>query len=175
MLFFFVMPSCLRSFQKWEDIVKEVKFLSQLKHENTIGFRGCFLKDSTCWVISYDLHIVSYTSIYIRLCVVLFFKLLNSWWWNIVLVQHQTLLKVCTTNQIHVVLSYVIHVSYTDESDCSTSFWCCSLCKSYHIHTSIIVICTCTCVWAICAYVCTITEFDVYLGHFLSNVWLHSW
>ncbi len=48
-------------FQKWEDIVKEVKFLKQLKHENTIEFKGCFLKDSTCWVSKghcdlYDVH-----------------------------------------------------------------------------------------------------------------------
>ena len=36
--------------QKWQDIVKEVKFLKQCQHENTIGFKGCYLKDSTCWV-----------------------------------------------------------------------------------------------------------------------------
>ncbi|XP_003385862.1 PREDICTED: serine/threonine-protein kinase TAO3-like [Amphimedon queenslandica] len=40
-----------QAIEKWQDIVKEVKFLKQCQHENTIGFKGCYLKDSTCWVV----------------------------------------------------------------------------------------------------------------------------
>lgn len=39
---------CLR--QKWQDIIKEVKFLGQLRHPNTIEYKGCYLKDNTAWV-----------------------------------------------------------------------------------------------------------------------------
>lgn len=36
--------------QKWQDIIKEVKFLEQLRHPNTIEYKGCYLKDNTAWV-----------------------------------------------------------------------------------------------------------------------------
>lgn len=36
--------------QKWQDIIKEVKFLGQLRHPNTIEYKGCYLKDNTAWV-----------------------------------------------------------------------------------------------------------------------------
>lgn len=36
--------------QKWQDIIKEVKFLGQLQHPNTIEYKGCYLKDNTAWV-----------------------------------------------------------------------------------------------------------------------------
>lgn len=36
--------------QKWQDIIKEVKFLVQLRHPNTIEYKGCYLKDNTAWV-----------------------------------------------------------------------------------------------------------------------------
>lgn len=38
------------SWQKWQDIIKEVKFLGQLRHPNTIEYKGCYLKDNTAWV-----------------------------------------------------------------------------------------------------------------------------
>lgn len=42
---------CLTVFrQKWQDIIKEVKFLGQLRHPNTIEYKGCYLKDNTAWV-----------------------------------------------------------------------------------------------------------------------------
>ncbi|XP_041347445.1 serine/threonine-protein kinase TAO1-like isoform X2 [Gigantopelta aegis] len=36
---------------KWQDIVKEVKFLQQLRHKNTILYKGCFLKEHTAWLV----------------------------------------------------------------------------------------------------------------------------
>uniref|UniRef100_A0A671Q832 Serine/threonine-protein kinase TAO3 n=1 Tax=Sinocyclocheilus anshuiensis TaxID=1608454 RepID=A0A671Q832_9TELE len=35
--------------EKWQDIIKEVKFLEQLRHPNTIEYKGCYLKDNTAW------------------------------------------------------------------------------------------------------------------------------
>jgi hypothetical protein len=37
-------------FQKWQDILKEVRFLRQLKSKNTIDYRGCYLREHTAWV-----------------------------------------------------------------------------------------------------------------------------
>uniref|UniRef100_A0A4W4FSE6 Serine/threonine-protein kinase TAO3 n=1 Tax=Electrophorus electricus TaxID=8005 RepID=A0A4W4FSE6_ELEEL len=37
--------------EKWQDIVKEVKFLEQLRHPNTIEYKGCYLKDNTAWLV----------------------------------------------------------------------------------------------------------------------------
>jgi len=36
---------------KWQDIVKEVKFLNQLRHPNTIEYKGCFIKEHTAWLV----------------------------------------------------------------------------------------------------------------------------
>jgi thousand and one amino acid protein kinase len=36
--------------EKWNDIIKEVRFLKNVKHPNIVEYRGCFLKDQTCWV-----------------------------------------------------------------------------------------------------------------------------
>ena len=36
--------------QQWSDIVREVKFLYSCDHENCIRYKGCYLKDQTCWV-----------------------------------------------------------------------------------------------------------------------------
>lgn len=37
-------------FQKWQDIIKEVKFLQKLRHPNTIEYKGCYLREHTAWV-----------------------------------------------------------------------------------------------------------------------------
>ncbi|XP_030647089.1 serine/threonine-protein kinase TAO3 [Chanos chanos] len=37
--------------EKWQDIIKEVKFLVQLQHPNTIEYKGCYLKDNTAWLV----------------------------------------------------------------------------------------------------------------------------
>ncbi|XP_041436333.1 serine/threonine-protein kinase TAO3-like isoform X2 [Xenopus laevis] len=37
--------------EKWQDIIKEVKFLQQLKHPNTIEYKGCYLNDHTAWLV----------------------------------------------------------------------------------------------------------------------------
>ncbi|MEE6503807.1 hypothetical protein FKM82_004966 [Ascaphus truei] len=37
--------------EKWQDIIKEVKFLQQLKHPNSIEFKGCYLKEHTAWLV----------------------------------------------------------------------------------------------------------------------------
>lgn len=39
-----------QSLEKWQDILKEIRFLRQLNHPNTIQYKGCFLKDHTAWV-----------------------------------------------------------------------------------------------------------------------------
>lgn len=40
-----------QSTEKWQDIVKEVRFLRQLKHKNTIDYKGCYLKEHTAWLV----------------------------------------------------------------------------------------------------------------------------
>ncbi|KAI5724262.1 hypothetical protein M8J77_000497 [Diaphorina citri] len=37
--------------EKWADILKEIRFLRQLKHPNTIEYRGCYLRDHTAWLV----------------------------------------------------------------------------------------------------------------------------
>ncbi|XP_035234444.1 serine/threonine-protein kinase TAO3 isoform X1 [Anguilla anguilla] len=37
--------------EKWQDIIKEVKFLVQLRNPNTIEYKGCYLKDNTAWLV----------------------------------------------------------------------------------------------------------------------------
>ncbi|XP_050014880.1 serine/threonine-protein kinase TAO3 [Alexandromys fortis] len=37
--------------EKWQDILKEVKFLQKLKHPNTIEYKGCYLKEHTAWLV----------------------------------------------------------------------------------------------------------------------------
>lgn len=36
--------------QKWQDIIKEVKFLCSTKHNHTISYKGCYLREHTAWV-----------------------------------------------------------------------------------------------------------------------------
>lgn len=36
--------------EKWQDILKEIRFLRQLDHPNTIKYKGCYLRDHTAWV-----------------------------------------------------------------------------------------------------------------------------
>lgn len=40
-----------QSAEKWQDIIKEIKFLRQLKHRNTIDYKGCYLKEHTAWLV----------------------------------------------------------------------------------------------------------------------------
>lgn len=40
-----------QSSEKWQDIVKEIRFLKQLKHPNTIEYKGCYLKEQTAWLV----------------------------------------------------------------------------------------------------------------------------
>jgi len=40
-----------QSAEKWQDIIKEVKFLIKLKHKNCIEYKGCYLKDHSAWLI----------------------------------------------------------------------------------------------------------------------------
>ena len=39
-----------QSAEKWQDIIKEVKFLHNLDHRNTISYKGCYLRDHHAWV-----------------------------------------------------------------------------------------------------------------------------
>lgn len=36
--------------QKWQDIIKEVKFLQRIQHPNSIEYKGCYLREHTAWV-----------------------------------------------------------------------------------------------------------------------------
>lgn len=40
-----------QSAEKWQDILKEIKFIRSLRHPNTVGYKGCYLKEHTVWVI----------------------------------------------------------------------------------------------------------------------------
>ena len=39
-----------QSLEKWQDILKEIRFLRKLKHPNCINYHGCYLKEHTVWV-----------------------------------------------------------------------------------------------------------------------------
>lgn len=43
----YVGKQCL---EKWQDILKEIRFLRQLRHPNTIEYKGCYLREHTAWV-----------------------------------------------------------------------------------------------------------------------------
>ncbi|XP_048581800.1 serine/threonine-protein kinase TAO1 isoform X2 [Nematostella vectensis] len=40
-----------QSQEKWQDIVKEVKFLKQCNHRNTISYKACHIKEHTAWLV----------------------------------------------------------------------------------------------------------------------------
>ncbi len=40
-----------QSAEKWQDIIKEVTFLTQLKHKHTIEYKGCYLREHTAWLV----------------------------------------------------------------------------------------------------------------------------
>ncbi|XP_074593918.1 serine/threonine-protein kinase Tao [Brevipalpus obovatus] len=40
-----------QSAEKWQDIIKEVKFLVNLRHKNCIKYKGCYLKEHTAWLV----------------------------------------------------------------------------------------------------------------------------
>ena len=41
-----------QSLEKWQDILKEIRFLRRLTHPNCICYQGCYLKEQTVWVRS---------------------------------------------------------------------------------------------------------------------------
>jgi serine/threonine protein kinase len=51
-----------QSLEKWQDILKEIRFLRQLRHPNTIEYKGCYLRDNTAWVRIYILILHDFTS-----------------------------------------------------------------------------------------------------------------
>lgn len=40
-----------QSLEKWQDILKEIRFLQQLNHPNTVEYKGCYLRDHTAWLV----------------------------------------------------------------------------------------------------------------------------
>ncbi|XP_060795450.1 serine/threonine-protein kinase TAO2 isoform X2 [Neoarius graeffei] len=40
-----------QSNEKWQDIIKEVKFLQKLRHPNTVEYKGCYLREHTAWLV----------------------------------------------------------------------------------------------------------------------------
>ncbi len=63
-----------QSLEKWQDILKEIRFLRRLKHPNCICYQGCYLKEHTVWVsitkasIHSDIHSLLAESV--PLCVI---------------------------------------------------------------------------------------------------------
>ena len=45
-----------QSLEKWQDILKEIRFLRRLKHPNCISYQGCYLKEHTVWVSHRTTH-----------------------------------------------------------------------------------------------------------------------
>uniref|UniRef100_A0A674A8X9 non-specific serine/threonine protein kinase n=1 Tax=Salmo trutta TaxID=8032 RepID=A0A674A8X9_SALTR len=37
--------------RKWQDIIKEVKFLQRIQHPNSIEYKGCYLREHTAWLV----------------------------------------------------------------------------------------------------------------------------
>ena len=53
-----------QSLEKWQDILKEIRFLTRLKHPNCITYHGCYLKEHTVWVSAFHstfIYIVCWT------------------------------------------------------------------------------------------------------------------
>ncbi|XP_034025039.1 serine/threonine-protein kinase TAO1 [Thalassophryne amazonica] len=40
-----------QSSEKWQDIIKEVKFLQRVQHPNSIEYKGCYLREHTAWLV----------------------------------------------------------------------------------------------------------------------------
>lgn len=40
-----------QSMEKWQDILREIRFLGQLTHQNTIEYKGCYLHENTAWLV----------------------------------------------------------------------------------------------------------------------------
>ena len=40
-----------QSLEKWQDILKEIRFLNRLNHPNCIQYHGCYLKEQTVWLV----------------------------------------------------------------------------------------------------------------------------
>lgn len=40
-----------QSLEKWQDILKEIRFLRRLQHPNCISYQGCYLKEHTVWLV----------------------------------------------------------------------------------------------------------------------------
>ncbi|XP_041097103.1 serine/threonine-protein kinase TAO1 isoform X1 [Polyodon spathula] len=40
-----------QSNEKWQDIIKEVKFLQRVQHPNSIEYKGCYLREHTAWLV----------------------------------------------------------------------------------------------------------------------------
>ncbi|CAL8136566.1 unnamed protein product [Orchesella dallaii] len=41
-----------QSMEKWQDILKEIRFLWDLHHPNIIEYKGCYLKEQTAWLVT---------------------------------------------------------------------------------------------------------------------------
>lgn len=66
-----------QTMEKWQDILKEIRFLKQLNHPNTIEYKGCYLRDHTAWVrntLSFYIFIRFNLSMFFK---VIFFKRLK--------------------------------------------------------------------------------------------------
>ncbi|KAI1731702.1 protein kinase domain-containing protein [Ditylenchus destructor] len=37
--------------EKWTDIVREVRFLKNIRHRHIVEYKACFLKEHTCWLV----------------------------------------------------------------------------------------------------------------------------
>lgn len=99
--FFFFIAAYVKSriflyflLQKWQDIIKEVKFLQRIQHPNSIEYKGCYLREHTAWVrmisFKYNCYLVS------------------AWWQWILMCATKIIMYVCVCGFLFIYLFYVV-------------------------------------------------------------------
>ena len=51
-----------QSLEKWQDILKEIRFLRKLTHPNCITYQGCYLKEQFVWVSEIEEAVIKASS-----------------------------------------------------------------------------------------------------------------
>ena len=51
-----------QSLEKWQDILKEIRFLRKLTHPNCITYQGCYLKEQFVWVSEIEETVIKASS-----------------------------------------------------------------------------------------------------------------
>ena len=61
-----IIASSSSRLQKWQDIVKEVKFLHECSHDHIVLYKGCHIKESHAWVSQISSVLILLDSVFIR-------------------------------------------------------------------------------------------------------------